>query len=138
MELSNSSKYAIRLLSYMANHADEEKLLSAKDMADILEIPYKFSTRIMSTLVKAGFILSLRGRVGGVKLAKKPSEITIMEIINLFNDFIKDEDCLLGIGSCDCENKCSLHDQWKEPKLLMKHMFTDTTLEDVKGDEFKV
>lgn len=136
MQLHNTSQYAIRILSYIAK--DEcGSLCNAKELSTLLGIPHKFLTKIMTELVKYGFILSIRGREGGYKLAKPASSITVMDILEKFNDQINDEQCILGIGVCDSKNKCALHDQWVQPKHMIKQMFEETTLEKLEGEDFK-
>lgn len=137
MELNNTSKYAIRVLSYLANHSNG-KLLSARELSEILEIPYKFLTKIITDLVKEGYIISVRGREGGNKLSRDASEITIMQILNSFNEFNKQTECILGIGMCDETKRCALHDQWVKPKKMINKMFTETTLKDLDGENFKI
>ena len=137
MQLLHSSKYAIRILSYIANH-DEQQLCNAKELSETLIIPYKFLTKIMMKLVKADFIISIRGREGGYKLSRPASSITIIEILNHFNEYPEYEQCILGIGSCNAKNKCALHDQWVKPKSMIKKMFENTTLEDIDSDTFKL
>ena len=132
MQLSNSSQYAIRILSYMALH-QKSTLLNATQLAEILQIPYKFLTKIMTEIVKSGLVISIRGREGGYKFEKPASEIIISEILDIFHDSIKDEQCVLGIGFCNGICKCALHDQWMEPKLLMQRMFRESTLADIAG-----
>jgi len=136
MELNNTSQYAIRILSYIAN--SKNQLSSAKELSQILDIPYKFLTKITTKLVKADFILSIRGREGGFKLARKASEISIMDILNHFNEFNHQKECLLGIGKCDGTNKCGLHDQWVKPKNMIKKMFENTTLENLEKKSYKI
>ena len=137
MELHNTSQYAIRILSYIANKKDK-KMHSAKELSDILSIPYKFLTKIMTELVKANFIISVRGREGGYKLSRPASQISIMDILNNFNEFVRQEDCLLGIGKCDGNNKCGLHDQWVKPKAMIKKMFKNTKLENLEKSTDKI
>ena len=135
MKLSNTSQYSIRILTYIAN---KKQLCSAKELAETLCIPYKFLTKIMTELVKANFILSTRGREGGYKLSRPASKINIMDILNNFNEFVKQEDCLLGIGKCDGSNKCGLHDQWTKPKRMIKKMFENTSLADLQEEGIKI
>ena len=137
MQLLNSSKYAVRILGYIANH-ETQKLCNAKELSEALSIPYKFLTKIMMKLVKVDLIISIRGREGGYKLSKPASDITIIEILNHFNEFSVDKECLLGIGLCDSKKKCALHDQWVKPKNMIKKMFVTTTLADIKGENFKL
>jgi len=137
MELNNTSKYAIRILSYIANHS-KGRLLSARELSEILDIPYKFLTKIMTDLVRENYLISIRGREGGNKLSRDASEITLMEILNTFNEFNNQAECLLGIGSCDNTKRCALHDQWVKPKTMIHKMFENTTLKDLEGDNFKI
>ena len=135
--MSNSSKYAIRILAYMADQKDSG-LMNATELAEILYIPYKFLTKIMTELVKAGLVISIRGREGGYKFKKKTSEIMVSDILDIFNDSVKDEQCVLGIGFCNGICKCALHDQWMEPKHLLQKMFRESSLEDIAGRGCKI
>ncbi len=137
MQLSKSSQYAIRILAFMANH-QEMQPMNANKLSEELLIPYKFLTKIMNELVKADLIVSIRGREGGYSFAKPPSEIIIDEILAIFHDSIKDEQCVLGIGFCNGMCKCALHDQWMEPKILMQKMFRESTLEKIAGQGCKI
>ncbi len=137
MQLSNSSQYAIRILAYMADQ-DDSKLLNATELAETLHIPYKFLTKIMTELVRVGLVVSIRGRDGGYKFEKKTSEIMVSDILDIFNDSIKDEQCVLGIGFCNGMCKCALHDQWMEPKHLLQKMFRESSLENIAGKGCKI
>ena len=137
MQLSNTSKYAIRILAYMADKKDST-LINATELAEALQIPYKFLTKIMTEVAKYGLIISIRGREGGYKFAKPTSQIKISEILDIFNDSIKDEECVLGIGFCNGLCKCALHDQWMEPKLLLQKMFRESSLKDIAGRGCKI
>lgn len=137
MHLSNTSKYTIRILAYMVNHKDTP-LISAKEISDNLKIPYKFLTKIMTELVRVGFIESIRGREGGYKLLRSESEITVGDILALFNDSIKDEECILGIDSCNAKQKCALHDKWIKSKVQLQKMFKESTIESIAGEGNKI
>ena len=137
MQLSNTSQYAIRILAYMADNKDS-KLLNATELSKTLYIPYKFLTKIMTELVKSGLVVSIRGREGGYKFEKETSEIMVSDILAIFNDSIKDEQCVLGIGFCNGLCKCALHDQWIEPRYLMQKMFQESSLEDIAGKGCKI
>jgi len=137
MKLNNTSQYAIRILAYITDHK-EKTLFSAAELSNELNIPYKFLTKIMTELVKADFIESIRGREGGFKLKKSAAEIKVDDVLNIFNDSVKDEECILGIGFCNSVCKCALHDQWMEPKLLIQKMFRESTLEDIAGKGCKI
>jgi Rrf2 family protein len=137
MRLSNTSQYAIRILAYITDKK-ELGLISASELSDALVISYKFLTKIMTELVQADLVISIRGRDGGYKLSRDPSQIMVEDILKLFNDSVKDEQCVLGIGFCNGMCKCALHDQWMEPKILLQKMFRESSLKDIAGKGCKI
>jgi len=137
MRLSNTSQYAIRILAYITDKK-ELGLISASEISDALVISYKFLTKIMTELVQADLVISIRGRDGGYKLSRDPSQIMVEDILKLFNDSVKDEQCVLGIGFCNGMCKCALHDQWMEPKILLQKMFRESSLKDIAGKGCKI
>lgn len=136
MVLHNTTQYAIRILSYMANES-ADRLVSAKTLSEKLNIPYKFLTKIMTNLVKEEFVLSIRGREGGFELARPANEINIGQILDVISGSLENSSCILGIDRCGEKKKCALHDQWLTPKKMIRQMFENTTLDMLKGDEFK-
>lgn len=137
MQLHNTTQYAIRILSYIAKNGSS-RLYSAKELSDSLQIPYKFLTKIMTELVRSDFVESIKGREGGYKLSKPSNEISIYDILGAFKELEDDTKCVLGIGECDGNNKCALHDQWVKPRDLIRQMYKNTTLDKVEGQEFKM
>ena len=137
MQLSNTSRYTIRILAYMVNYKDSP-LISAKVLSESLNIPYKFLTKIMTELVRVGFIESIRGREGGYKFLKEASQITVADVLTLFNDAIKDEECILGIKSCDAKAKCALHDRWLKSKVQLQKVFRESTIESIASEGNKI
>lgn len=137
MQLHNTTQYAIRILSYIAKNGND-RLYSAKELALELNISYKFLTKIMMKLVKAGFVNSIKGRVGGYELKKEAKNISMIDILKTFDDLDNDNTCILGIGLCDCNNKCALHDQWLKPRDLIKKMYKDTTLDKIQNENYKL
>ena len=121
----------------MAKPKDNQRI-NATMLSETLSIPYKFLTKIMTDLVGAGFIESIRGREGGYKFLKKPSEITVDDVLTLFNDSIKDEECILGIKSCDTKAKCPLHDKWLKPKIQLQKVFRESTIEGISSQGNKI
>jgi len=137
MRLSNTSQYAIRVLTYMANQSATMHS-NAKKLSETLSIPYKFLTKIMTVLVREGLILSIRGREGGYVFQKDCSEIKINDILVLFNDAIKDDECILGIGFCNQKCKCALHDQWLDSKIALQKMFKESSIKTLSTKGTKI
>lgn len=137
MQLNNTTQYAIRILSYIAKNGNS-RLYSAKELSAQLNIPYKFLTKIMTELVNSAYINSLKGRGGGYELSIEPNNISILDILKTFKDLEEEDKCFLGIGKCDVNNKCALHDQWHRPKVLLYKMYEETTLDKLEEMDFKI
>ena len=116
--LSNTSKYAIRAVIYLAVHATQNKRIGIKKIADELNIPSPFLGKILQVLVRRKLLSSTKGPNGGFGIGKNPKDITLYDVIiemdgdDLFNS------CLLGAGSCDDHKKkgkkyCALHFEYE-------------------------
>ena len=129
MKLNTTSQYAIRIMEFIAK--DTKKLHNAKIISEQLSIPYKYLTKIMTQLIDAKLLLSIRGREGGYSMVKEASEIRIMDILEAVKECINSKNCLLGRGLCNETEKCSMHDMWEKPKNDILNMFGKTTLKDL-------
>ncbi|MBU0615970.1 MAG: Rrf2 family transcriptional regulator [Nanoarchaeota archaeon] len=84
MKLSRKSEYACLALIDLSEHYDEG-LVKIDDISKRKDIPKKYLEQILLILKGAGYLRSHRGAEGGYRLAKKPSEVTLAEIIRLID-----------------------------------------------------
>ncbi len=127
MKLNTTSQYAIKIMIFFAQN-NTDKLFNAKIISEKLEIPYKYLTKIMTQLVDANILISTRGREGGYSMAKKASMIRIVDILESVKEYLHENNCVLGVGSCDERKKCALHDKWTTPRKSVLEVFQNTTL----------
>ncbi len=78
MNLTLEADYAIRIVNCLAT---TKKRLDAKTISEQSCVSLRFSLKILRKLVTQGIIKSYKGTLGGYELAKKPSEITLKEVI---------------------------------------------------------
>ena len=83
MKLSTKSRYCVRLLVDLAKYANQ-KPVSMGEISKRQEISVKYLEQLIRPLKQAKLIISARGPKGGHQLTKKPEEITIGEIVRLF------------------------------------------------------
>jgi len=84
MKLTARSEYALLALVYLARQKTEE-FVSVDTIARAQGIPPKFLEQLMLALKRAHFLRSSKGQRGGYTLAKDPGEITLAEVIRLFD-----------------------------------------------------
>lgn len=75
MRLTTFSDYTFRVLIYMGLHPDE--LITVAELAKRYEISRNHLTKVIHYLGQSGYIETLRGKGGGIRLAVKPSEINL-------------------------------------------------------------
>ncbi len=84
MKLTTRSEYGLLALVYLARRRGEG-FVSVETIAAAQEIPPKFLEQIMLALKRARFVRSQKGQRGGYSLAKSPDEISLAEVIRLFD-----------------------------------------------------
>lgn len=81
MRLTNYSDYALRTLMYLAVIPDRETLATISDIANSYQISRSHLTKVIHQLAQIGYIESIRGKNGGLRLAKPAKDINLGEVI---------------------------------------------------------
>jgi len=84
MKLTSRSEYALLALIYLARHPTDG-YTSVETIATAQEIPRKFLEQILLALKRARYLRSSKGRHGGYLLSRPADEITLAEVIRLFD-----------------------------------------------------
>jgi Rrf2 family nitric oxide-sensitive transcriptional repressor len=79
MRLTMYTDYSLRVLIYLANRDDETVTIT--ELADFYKISRNHLVKVVHNLGLNGFILTTRGRHGGIKLARNAKEIQIGEVV---------------------------------------------------------
>lgn len=80
MHLTQYTDYSLRILMFLATR-QEDQLVRSKEIADIYGISNNHLIKIVRQLSTSGYIETIRGRSGGMRLAKDPSAINIGEVV---------------------------------------------------------
>lgn len=123
MQIQITTDYACRILGYMAEQDayKGEKLVKAKDMAEILGITYQYAMKVINKLRGAEIIDSVQGCNGGYFLTDKAYTMTLYDIVSLMEGDIKISRCLEDDHYCTAkrDGECGLQESLKtiEAKL---------------------
>lgn len=98
MKLTNYSDYALRSLIFLAVTPKQGELCNINDIAKAYDISKSHLTKIIHQLGRLGYIESVRGKGGGIRLAKDPSDVNIGELIRHTES---------GFGILDCLDDAS-------------------------------
>lgn len=81
MRLTNYSDFALRTLIYLAVRPDRDELATINEIAEAYQISKSHLTKIIHQLAQLGFIDSVRGKNGGIRLARPPEQINLGEVV---------------------------------------------------------
>ncbi len=103
MKLSARSRYAARILLELARHKVGTPM-SAAVLSQHTGVSVQFVEQILKPLKQKGLTSSVRGAAGGHRLAKKPEEITLGEVVRLMEGGVMLSVCC-GDKANDCQRK---------------------------------
>ena len=99
MKITAKSRYALRILLDIAVH-DKGEPRTIKEIAASQGISEKFISRIAIPLRKAGMVSTERGVNGGLRLARFPKDITLLDIVQSTDGPLALLNCLARPGTC--------------------------------------
>jgi Rrf2 family protein len=122
--LSNTSKYAIRAVIYLALNSKNNSKIGIKEISKELDIPTPFLGKILQTLAKHKLLNSTKGPHGGFGLNKEPAQINLMDIVEVIDGLDSFNMCLLGLPSCTKnEAHCPVHQNYAGIREQLKDLF---------------
>ena len=104
--ITQKMKYALKALLGLADEAEKEKpeALTIEEIAKRSSTPKRFLEHILLEVRNAGVIASIRGRAGGYSLIKKPSDVSIPELLRMIDGPIAPLPCLSRRAYQRCED----------------------------------
>ncbi|MEO0290404.1 MAG: Rrf2 family transcriptional regulator [candidate division WOR-3 bacterium] len=110
MRIKRETDYAIRTILYMSQN--NKKIYSVKEISQKTLVPKEFLSKIIQKLKKNRILKSIRGIKGGYSLTKKPEEISLLDIILIFEKSLAMNICAVEKKYCNLSNICSVHPVW--------------------------
>lgn len=106
---SRKSDYGLRALIYLAEH-QENGPTTLSEIAETLDIPKAFLSKILQQLCHGTVVKSLKGPNGGFVLAREPKELTVAEIVSVIDGPLCVFECFSPNDGSQCEHygKCKI------------------------------
>ncbi len=92
----------------LARHFGTGKLISASQLVRDGKISYEVGRKLLQKLRDAKLVKSVMGSKGGFKLNRKPSKISLMEVINALQGKVYLSKCLADDYECEFESECQV------------------------------
>ncbi|MFP3385755.1 RrF2 family transcriptional regulator [Tritonibacter sp. SIMBA_163] len=102
MKLNLTTDYALRILIFLASKPEE--LHSIETLSRIYRLPHSSLMKIVSELVRQGYVTSVRGRYGGIKLGQAASEINVGQVVRIMEESLEVANC----AECVIQPQCGL------------------------------
>ena len=113
MRLTKQTNYAVRILMYCA--ANSGSLSRIPEIALAYDLSEAFLFKILRPITDHGYIQSVRGRKGGIRLARPAQEISLLDIVRITEDNFLMADCFdKGATNCPLVDACTLNTVWSE------------------------
>ena len=126
---SSSTGYAIRALACLCEKDCSSRLI--REVAESSGVPAPYLAKLVRKLGEAGIVQSKRGYKGGVRLARLPQEITLLELARAIDGPQDFDRCLIGLEACSDARACPAHAFWKKTREDIRDTLRRTTLAEV-------
>ncbi len=125
MRLTRQTNYAIRILMYCA--ANNGRLSRIPEIASAYSVSELFLFKILQPLVENKLVETVRGRNGGVRLARAAAQISLFDIVRVTEENFAMAECFEdGATECPLVDSCALNAALREAlgaffEVLSKH-----------------
>lgn len=136
MQLTLAGEYAIKTMLHLAGKSDSE-LITINEIATIQKIPEKFLRKIIPKLCNAGLVKTIKGKNGGITLARDGSTITPLEIIQAVEGPLALNKCLIDKEFCSNTRWCSVHTIWCDLLVEMRRKLSGKSIKELAEESLK-
>ena len=134
LAITKKTGYGLIALTHLAK-LNKESLASAREIAEVYNIPQSLLMNVLKELAAAGFIESVRGARGGYRLLKTPGEIDFVSLMETLEGPMKLAECvtndMTGESTCKLIDNCPIFDPVHKVHRKMRDFLKHVTLEEV-------
>ena len=126
---SKACEYGIRAAIYIAQQSMQNRKSGLKEIAEAIDSPEAFTSKILQTLVRHQVICSEKGPSGGFAIdLQKLESVKLSHIVKVIDGDGIYKGCGLGLKACNEERPCPVHDQFKEIRNELRNMLETTSV----------
>ena len=133
--LSNTCKYGIRALVYIAVTSKNGEKIGIKRISSDLNIPMPFLAKILQSLAKQKILSSSKGPHGGFSLVRDPRDINLVEVVKAIDGNDVFSKCVLHNEICKSVDhtkaECTLHGDYVRARQRIEKIFENKTVQNL-------
>jgi len=121
--ITSRGRYALKIMMDLASTGQNPKQ-RRQDISERQAIPSDYMDHILASLREKGLIESIRGRNGGLQLAKPAREISVWDIFYAAEQSMSPVACIDDMDACVTSMSCATKGAWTEIYEAMKATFS--------------
>ncbi|WP_430472870.1 RrF2 family transcriptional regulator [Thalassospira lucentensis] len=130
MQLNRFTDYALRVMMHLATA--NGRLMSTREIAAIHDAKYNHLAKVTQWLANEGYIETIRGRSGGITLAREPDQISIGTLVRKLESQTALVECMHeDRGNCRLASACGLAVVLKDAEESFFRTLDQVTLADI-------
>ena len=129
--IRRNTDYGLRMMVALAKHSGNGELMSSTQLVRKGNISYEVGRNLLQRLRDANLVKSVMGSKGGFKLNRKPSEISLREIINVLQGAVYLNKCLIHGQRCEFESECEVNTILAPLQQLLANYLEKVSLEEI-------
>jgi len=119
IRMTKQADYGFVLLERLAGAPGG--IVNAPELAEETRLPLPMVSKILKLLTRAEIVRSQRGVKGGYSLARRPEEISAVEIVRALEGPVALTVCVEGTpGECDLEPFCHVRGHWQRINVAVE------------------
>lgn len=111
---SKLAQAGIAAISYLAAVSSEDRLTGSAEIAESREMSRQLIAKVLTMLSRAGLVAGTTGPAGGYRLARPAAEISLLDVVKVFEDLDERVMCPFGPNWCGTGPHCPLHETFFE------------------------
>ncbi len=132
MHLTQWTDYSLRVLMYCATHQERISPTTIPEIIDAYGLSKSHVTKIVMSLSAAGYLSTTRGRSGGLRLMRPPSQINLGEVIRETESHFNLVECFdPKSNQCVITGNCKLKGVLMRARQQFLNELDQTTLADL-------
>ena len=126
MRLTRAGEYAVRCILYLAANGTGV-VSNRKKIAETMDIPGQFLSKIAQQLARAGIIEIVQGAKGGLRLLVAPEKLSLLDVVEAVIGEIFLNDCLMQPETCHQSSACTVNRVWENARKQLRETLREAT-----------
>jgi Rrf2 family protein len=135
MKLSTRSRYGARILVDLARHKDQGPI-QIGEISKRQDISVKYLEQLIRPLKQANLVTSVRGPKGGHLLAENPENISLGQVVRLFEGQTDLVECISFPNKCPMSDDCQIRLAWQDATEVLYEKLDATTISDLMNGDY--